>query len=162
MTKNPDVPEAAKGTINYIDDTTGQVIESANFAGSVGQKINYTTADSIKNWEAKGYNLVSNSFKDGEEVFTDGNNAFEVHLVHATTPVTPENPGKPGEPVDPSNPDDPHKYPDNYVPQDLAKTVTRDVTYVYADGSQAEAPVHQEVKFKVMDILISNWGVCNC
>lgn len=147
LTKNPDVPEAAKGTINYIDDTTGQVIESANFAGSVGQKINYTTADSIKNWEAKGYNLVSNSFKDGEEVFTNGNNEFEVHLVHATTPITPDNPGKPGEPVDPSNPDDPHKYPDNYVPQDLTKTVTRDVTYVYADGSQAEEPVHQEVKF---------------
>ena len=147
LTKNPDVPEAAKGTINYIDDTTGQVVESANFAGSVGQKINYTTADSIKNWEAKGYNLVSNSFKDGEEVFTNGNNEFEVHLVHATTPITPDNPGKPGEPVDPSNPDDPHKYPDNYVPQDLTKTVTRDVTYVYADGSQAEEPVHQEVKF---------------
>lgn len=147
LTKNPDVPEAAKGTINYIDDTTVQVIESANFAGSVGQKINYTTADSIKKWEAKGYNLVSNSFKDGEEVFTNGNNEFEVHLVHATTPITPDNPGKPGEPVDPSNPDDPHKYPDNYVPQDLTKTVTRDVTYVYADGSQAEEPVHQEVKF---------------
>ena len=147
LTKNPDVPEAAKGTINYIDDTTGQVIESANFAGSVGEKINYTTADSIKNWEAKGYNLVSNSFKDGEEVFTNGNNEFEVHLVHATTPITPDKPGKPGEPVDPANPDDPHKYPDNYVPQDLTKTVTRDVTYVYADGSQAEEPVHQEVKF---------------
>ncbi|MGS0679104.1 mucin-binding protein [Lactobacillus johnsonii] len=147
LTKNPDVPEAAKGTINYIDDTTGQVIESANFAGSVGQKISYTTANSIKNWEAKGYNLVSNNFRDGEEVFTNGNNEFEVHLVHATTPITPDNPGKPGEPVDPSNPDDPHKYPDNYVPQDLTKTVTRDVTYVYADGSQAEEPVHQEVKF---------------
>lgn len=147
LTRNPDVPVAAQGSINYIDDTTGQTIESANFSGNVGQKINYTTAGSIKNWEAKGYNLVSNNFKDGEEVFTDGKNAFEVHLVHATTPVTPENPGKPGEPVNPTNPDDPHKYPDNYVPQELAKTVTRDVTYVYADGSQAEAPVHQEVKF---------------
>ena len=147
LTKNPDVPEAAKGTINYIDDTTGQVIESANFAGRVGQKISYTTANSIKNWEAKGYNLVSNNFRDGEEVFTNGNNEFEVHLVHATTPITPDKPGKPGEPVDPANPDDPHKYPDNYVPQDLTKTVTRDVTYVYADGSQAEEPVHQEVKF---------------
>ncbi|WP_195340752.1 mucin-binding protein, partial [Lactobacillus paragasseri] len=147
LTRNPDVPVAAQGSINYIDDTTGQTIESANLSGNVGQKINYTTAGSIKNWEAKGYNLVSNNFKDGEEVFTDGKNAFEVHLVHATTPVTPENPGKPGEPVNPTNPDDPHKYPDNYVPQELAKTVTRDVTYVYADGSQAEAPVHQEVKF---------------
>lgn len=147
LTRNPDVPVAAQGSVNYIDDTTGQTIESANFSGNVGQKINYTTAGSIKNWEAKGYNLVSNNFKDGEEVFTDGKNAFEVHLVHATTPVTPENPGKPGEPVNPTNPDDPYKYPDNYVPQELAKTVTRDVTYVYADGSQAEAPVHQEVKF---------------
>ena len=160
LTKNPDVPVAASGSINYIDDTTGSTIESANFSGSVGQKINYTTAQSIKNWEAKGYDLVSNNFKDGDEVFTDGKNAFEVHLKHATVPVTPDKPGKPGEPVDPSNPDNPHKYPDNYVPQDLSKTVTRDVTYVYADGSQAEAPVHQEVNFTgngVLDLVTGGY-----
>ena len=160
LTKNPDVPVAATGSINYIDDTTGSTIESANFGGVVGQKINYTTAQSIASWEAKGYNLVSNNFKDGDEVFTDGKNAFEVHLVHATVPVTPDKPGKPGEPVDPSNPDNPHKYPDNYVPQDLSKTVTRDVTYVYADGSQAEAPVHQEVNFTgngVLDLVTGGY-----
>ena len=128
LTRNPDVPVAAQGSINYIDDTTGQTIESANFSGNVGQKINYTTAGSIKNWEAKGYNLVSNNFKDGEEVFTDGKNAFEVHLVHATTPVTPENPGKPGEPINPNDPDGP-KWPEGTDENSVKRTGTQTIHY---------------------------------
>ncbi|WP_309431969.1 mucin-binding protein, partial [Bacillus thuringiensis] len=31
--------------------------------------------------------------------------------------------------------------------KDATKTITRDVTYVYADGSQASAPVHQTFTF---------------
>ena len=125
LTRNPDVPVAAQGSVNYIDDTTGQTIESANFSGNVGQKINYTTAGSIKNWEAKGYNLVSNNFKDGEEVFTDGKNAFEVHLVHATTPVTPENPG---EPINPNDPDGP-KWPEGTDENSVKRTGTQTIHY---------------------------------
>ncbi|TSO25505.1 YSIRK-type signal peptide-containing protein [Lactobacillus sp. LL6] len=146
LTKKPETPVAANGSITYIDDTTGNVLEGGNFSGVVGQNISYTTKDRITHYESMGYKLVSNNFDDGKEVFTNGENKFEVHLAHLTTPVTPDKPGKPGEPVDPNNPDGP-KYPDNYQPQNLTKTVTRDVTYVYTDGSQAQSPVHQEVKF---------------
>ena len=148
LTKNPEVPVAANGSITYIDDTTGNVLASATFGGNVGQKINYTTADKIANYVSQGYNLVSNNFNDGNETFAKDGNVFEVHLVHATTPITPENPGKPGQEVpNPNDPEHPHKIPANFVPQTLTNTVTRDVTYVYEDGSQAEAPVHQTFTF---------------
>ncbi len=148
LTKNPEVPVPANGSITYIDDTTGNVLASATFNGNVGQKINYTTADKIANYVSQGYNLVSNNFNDGNETFAKDGNVFEVHLVHATTPITPENPGKPGQEVpNPNDPEHPHKIPANFVPQTLTNTVTRDVTYVYEDGSQAEAPVHQTFTF---------------
>ncbi len=146
--KTPVTPTPANGSIVYIDDTTGNTLENASFGGNVGDKINYTTADRIANYEKKGYNVVSNNFHDGQETFTNGENKFEVHLVHATTPITPENPGKPGQEVpNPNDPNNPHTIPDNFVPQTLTKTVTRDVTYLYEDGSQAETPVHQTFTF---------------
>ncbi len=148
LTKNPEVPVPANGSITYIDDTTGKVLASATFGGNVGQKINYTTADKIANYVSQGYNLVSNNFNDGNETFAKDGNVFEVHLVHATTPITPEKPGKPGQEVpNPNDPEHPHKIPANFVPQTLTNTVTRDVTYVYEDGSQAESPVHQTFTF---------------
>ena len=148
LTKTPEVPVPANGSITYIDDTTGNVLASATFGGNVGDKINYTTADKIANYVSQGYNLVSNNFNDGNETFAKDGNVFEVHLVHATTPITPENPGKPGQEVpNPNDPEHPHKIPANFVPQTLTNTVTRDVTYVYEDGSQAEAPVHQTFTF---------------
>ncbi|MDO5007272.1 MAG: mucus-binding protein, partial [Lactobacillus johnsonii] len=76
--KTPVTPTPANGSIVYIDDTTGNTLENASFGGKVGDKINYTTADRIANYEKKGYDLVSNNFKDGQEVFTDGENKFEV------------------------------------------------------------------------------------
>ncbi|WP_225349405.1 mucin-binding protein [Limosilactobacillus reuteri] len=148
LTKNPEVPVPANGSITYIDDTTGNILASATFGGNVGQKINYTTADKIANYVSQGYNLVSNNFNDGNETFAKDGNVFEVHLVHATTPITPEKPGKPGQEVpNPNDPEHPHKIPANFVPQTLTNTVTRDVTYVYEDGSQAESPVHQTFTF---------------
>ncbi|MBB1079594.1 YSIRK-type signal peptide-containing protein [Limosilactobacillus sp. STM2_1] len=131
-TKTPEVPvtpEVANGSITYIDDTTGQTLESASFGGNVGSKINYTTADRIANYEGKGYELVSNNFKDGNETFVKGDNKFEVHLKHATTPVNPDHPGA------------------GYTKTDLDKTITRTVKYQYSDGSQAHTPVEQSVNF---------------
>ncbi|MFK4887361.1 MucBP domain-containing protein, partial [Lactococcus petauri] len=55
--------------IHYIDDTTGTTLKSDKATGDSGSSINYTTEDKIKEYEAQGYELVSNSFKDGSEVF---------------------------------------------------------------------------------------------
>ena len=110
-------PVAANGSIVYIDDTTGNTLESASFGGTVGGKINYTTADRVTYYEGKGYNVVSNNFHDGNETFKEGNNKFEVHLTHVTDT------------------------------KNVTKTVTRDVTYIYEDGSRADTPVNQSVTF---------------
>ena len=138
-------PVAAAGSIDYIDDTTGSHIESASFAGNVGTKINYTTAGSIKKWEAKGYDLVSNNFKDGDEVFTNGENTFEVHFKHGTTTVTPDKPGIPGTAVDPKNPINPNdpdpkspKYPEGTTKNNLTKDSTQTIIYHYSDGSKPD------------------------
>ncbi|WP_168184604.1 mucin-binding protein, partial [Lactobacillus xujianguonis] len=73
---------------------------------------------------------------------------FYVTFKHGTVPVTPDNPGTPGQEVpNPNDPNNPHTIPDNFIPQTLTKTVIRDVTYVYEDGSQAEAAVHQIFTF---------------
>ena len=147
--------------ITYIDDTTETKLDSKDASGKFGQTITFATAPAaeIENYKKKGYVFVSNNFDNQTYQAVDSNNVFEVHFKHGTTTVTPGNPGKPGDPVDPKNPDDPHKYPDNYTPETLKKTITRDVTYVYADGSQADTPVHQEVIFKgngVLDLVTGN------
>lgn len=154
----PVTPTATTGSITYVDQTTGSTLESASFGGNVGDKINYTTADRIAYYESKGYDLVSNNFVDGQSTYSSeaSKNIFQVVLKHATTPVTPDNPGKPGDtvPKNPNNPNEPtHTYPDNYKPETLTKTITRDISYVYDDGNQASTPVHQEVTFTGKGVL---------
>ena len=111
-------------------------------------------ANKIKEAQNKGYELVSNTYPtDG--VFDkdkDTDQEFTVTLKERVVPVTPDQPKTPGTPVDPTNPEGP-KYPAGLEEKDLNKTVTRKITYVYADGTpvlnEDKTPkvVTQEVKF---------------
>ena len=93
-------------------------------------------ANKIKEAQNKGYELVSNTYPtDG--VFDkdkDVDQEYTVTLKERVVPVTPDQPKTPGTPVDPNNPDGP-KYPAGLEEKDLNKTVTRTITYVYADGT---------------------------
>ena len=147
--------------ITYIDDTTKNNLDSQAAIGKFGQAITFATAptDEIDRYEKQGYVLVSNSFNNQTYQAVDSNNVFEVHFKHGTTTVTPGNPGKPGDPVDPKNPDDPHKYPANYTPETLTKTITRTIEYHYVDGTKDPNPVKQSVTFKgngVLDLVTGN------
>ncbi|MEO5283626.1 mucin-binding protein [Limosilactobacillus allomucosae] len=85
--KDTPVPyvQVVTGTIKYVDDTTGKTLSSSDLpSGTVGSKINYTTADKIKSYEDQGYELVSNDFTDGSQVYEKVGNDFVVHLKHAT------------------------------------------------------------------------------
>ncbi|WP_235312759.1 mucin-binding protein, partial [Ligilactobacillus salivarius] len=85
--KDTPVPyvQVVTGTIKYVDDTTGKTLSSSDLpSGKVGSKINYTTADKIKSYEDQGYELVSNDFTDGSQVYEKVGNDFVVHLKHAT------------------------------------------------------------------------------
>ena len=111
-------------------------------------------ANKIKEAQNKGYELVSNTYPtDG--VFDkdkDTDQEFTVTLKERVVPVTPDQPKTPGTPVDPNNPDGP-KYPAGLEEKDLNKTVTRTITYVYADGTPVlnedgtPKTVTQEAKF---------------
>ena len=143
---------AVAGTIQYIDDTTGALLdEKALPEGEVGAKINYTTADKIKNYQDLGYELVSNNFSDGTQTYAKDGNDFVVHLKHATKTITPEDPATPGQPI---NPKGNAEYPNGVAKDDLSDTVTRTINYVDADGNpvkggpNGETTIKQTVTFK--------------
>ena len=108
----------------------------------------------IKELENKGYELVSNTYPEGGKFDKDKDTdqEFTVTLKERVVPVTPDQPKTPGTPVDPNNPDGP-KYPAGLEEKDLNKTVTRTITYVYADGTPVlnedgtPKTVTQEAKF---------------
>ena len=108
----------------------------------------------IKELENKGYELVSNTYPEGGKFDKDKDTdqEFKVTLKERVVPVTPDQPKTPGTPVDPNNPEGP-KYPAGLEEKDLNKTVTRTITYVYADGTPVlnedgtPKTVKQEAKF---------------
>ena len=108
----------------------------------------------IKELENKGYELVSNTYPEGGKFDKDKDTdqEFKVTLKAKEVPVTPDQPKTPGTPVDPNNPEGP-KYPAGLEEKDLNKTVTRTITYVYADGTPVlnedgtPKTVTQEAKF---------------
>ena len=142
----PPVANTVTGKVTYIDDDKkGKVLDTDSFSGKVGDKIDYTTAGEIQDYVNKGYELVSNNFKDGDEVFTNGENTFEVHFKHGTTTVTPDKPGIPGTAVDPKNPINPNdpdpkspKYPEGTTKNNLTKDSTQTIIYHYSDGSKPD------------------------
>ena len=111
-------------------------------------------ANKIKEAQNKGYELVSNTYPEGGKFDKDKDTdqEFTVTLKERVVPVTPEQPKIPGTPVDPQNPEGP-KYPAGLEEKDLNKTVTRTITYVYADGTPVlnedgtPKTVTQEAKF---------------
>ena len=130
--------------------------EPISETGTNGEKLTKAeeVANKIKEAQNKGYELVSNTYPtDG--VFDkdkDTDQEFTVTLKERVVPVTPDQPKTPGTPVDPTNPEGP-KYPAGLEEKDLNKTVTRKITYVYADRTpvlnEDKTPkvVTQEVKF---------------
>ena len=108
----------------------------------------------IKELEKKGYELVSNTYPENGafDKDKDKDQEFVVTLKAKVVTVTPDQPKTPGTPVDPNNPEGP-KYPAGLEEKDLNKTVTRTITYVYADGTPVlnedgtPKTVTQEAKF---------------
>lgn len=80
----------AKGnvTINYIDDTTGKTLETVPLEGQVGDKVNYSTASKITEYENKNYVLVSDGYPKSSITFTEGTQTYDVHFKHKTETVT--------------------------------------------------------------------------
>ena len=126
--KNVPVPYAqvVAGTVTYIDDTTGKTLSTYDIPkGTVGSKINYSTTETINNYEKQGYVLVSNNYPT-DAVYKVSGNDYQVHLVEGVQPITPDTPPT----------DVPTGTPENAQPSALKKDVSLTVKYVNSDGSQ--------------------------
>ncbi|MCT3477333.1 LPXTG cell wall anchor domain-containing protein, partial [Lactobacillus delbrueckii subsp. lactis] len=131
--------DAQKAKVAYIDDKTGKTLKTDSLTGVTNAKSGYTTADSIKTYQALGYKLVSDDTKGAEIVFDneDGKDqSYTVHFIHDTITVDPENPGK-GSAV----------YPDGTDKAGLTDTVDRTISYKMSDGSKAPASVKDSLTF---------------
>ena len=80
-----------KAVVKYIDDTTKKVLATKELTGKTNTDSKYTTQDSIKNYLAKGYDLVSDN-TNGKSIIFDSKDAvdqnYEVHLKHHISNVT--------------------------------------------------------------------------
>ncbi|MEO5290484.1 mucin-binding protein [Limosilactobacillus allomucosae] len=135
------------GTIKYVDDVTGKTLDEFELPiGEVGSLIGYTTADQIKQYEERGYELTSSDFVDGTQIYAKTGNDFVVHFKHAIQVVTPNdpNPVTPGDPINPNYPDGPY-YPADVSRANLVKDATQTIHYVGA-GDQTPSDKVQTQK----------------
>ncbi|MCC4382261.1 MucBP domain-containing protein, partial [Limosilactobacillus reuteri] len=135
-TVNPKPAVDQIAIVNYVDqdNNNAQIATSGDLTGKAGDKINYSTADQIKQLEAQGYVLVTDGFPAGAtfDDNADQNQVFTVVLKHGHAPVGPNNPHDPGTPVNPDEPNGP-KWPakDTYT-----KEYTSTVHFVDNNGNK--------------------------
>ena len=73
-------PASAK--VTYIDDTTGETLETKDLNGLYGQTDPYQTAATIKKYTDKNYELVSDNYPTNGVTYNETLQTFEVHLRH--------------------------------------------------------------------------------
>ena len=107
-----------KAQVRYIDDTTGETLETKELTGDYNTTDAYRTAETIKKYTDKNYELVSDNYPADGVTYNTTYQKFEVHLRHKTAPV------------------------------EETKTVTETIKYVYENGDQAATPKVQKLDFK--------------
>ncbi|WP_423788431.1 mucin-binding protein, partial [Lactiplantibacillus plantarum] len=134
-----------KGSVSYVDDTTGTTLKTDSISGTTGSKSSYSTSGNIADYKKQGYELVTDGYPadltfDNDDT-TDQN--FTVHLKHQLTPVNPTDPQTPGAPINPDEPDGP-KWPTS---TNYDKTVNETVSYVDQNGHVVAKPHTDSVNF---------------
>ncbi|MCD5487265.1 mucin-binding protein [Lactobacillus delbrueckii] len=76
--------DTQKGSVSYVDDTTGKTLKTDSISGTTGSKSSYSTSGSIADYKKQGYELVTDGYPadltfDNDDT-TDQN--FTVHLKH--------------------------------------------------------------------------------
>lgn len=140
--------------VRYIDDILNETLATVELGGNVGAKAGYSTADRIKYYEDRGYELVSDNYPKDDITFSEVPQHYQVHLQHKVTPVNPENPQEPDTPINPNDPNSP-VWPDGTDKSSLTKLINETVHYVYKDGSMAAQDVNDQVIFN-HEIIIDN------
>ena len=121
----------SKGSVSYVDDTTGKTLKTDSISGTTGSKSSYSTSGSIADYKKQGYELVTDGYPADLTFDNDDKTAqnFTVHLKHQLTPVNPTDPQTPGAPINPGNPDGP-KWPEGTDKSSVTQTVIRTVNYL--------------------------------
>ncbi|WP_174721074.1 mucin-binding protein [Streptococcus periodonticum] len=119
-------PASAK--VTYIDDTTGETLETKDLNGFLGQTDPYRTAETIKKYTDKNYKLVSDNYPTNGVTYNETLQTFEVRLSHKVALVKE------------------------------TKTVTETIKYVYEDNTEAAATKVQTLDFERINMkdLVTN------
>lgn len=112
-------------TINCADKITGKFIKSNKISGKVKSESNYSIANEIKELEAKGYELISNVYGNGNK-FEKNDQTFNVELKHKIENYSNSN---------------------NPLNLSLSKQVTNTINYRYENGEEAALSVKQTITF---------------
>lgn len=78
------IVDEARATIKFMNDTTGQQLFSTTIKGEINTNPGFNTAAKIKEFTAKGYELVSNGVPQNPLSTNLVDNVYEVHLKHGT------------------------------------------------------------------------------
>ncbi len=75
-------PDIQRLTVNYIDKTTGETLKTDTKEGSTNTDSQYTTTDSIKDYESQGYVLDNDETNGQPIIFDDNTQADQIYNVY--------------------------------------------------------------------------------
>lgn len=151
--------------IEYVDQDTGHTLKVDTKNGKSGETFDYSTTDTIADYEKSGYELVHDGFTENDgnlnnktfdsyDDVPDGqrpetiNQKWKVTLKHKKITVTNDDPKDPDGKITTDKGYD-HNYPTGVSETDLNNTVRRNISFIYTDsGNQAYPTETQEVAYK--------------
>ena len=154
--------------IEYVDQDTGLALKVDTKNGKSGKTFDYSTTDTIADYEKSGYELVHDGFTENDgnlnnktfDSYDDVpdsqrpetiNQKWKVTLKHKKITVTNDDPKDPDDKITTDKGYD-HNYPTGVSETDLNNTVRRNISFIYTDkpeGSNQAFPTEtQEVAYK--------------
>ena len=154
--------------IKYVDEDTGHTLKVDTKNGKSGETFDYSTTDTIADYEKRGYELVHDGFTENDgnlnnktfDSYDDVpdsqrpetiNQKWKVTLKHKKITVTNDDPKDPDGKITTDKGYD-HNYPTGVSETDLNNTVRRNISFIYTDkpeGSNQAFPTEtQEVAYK--------------
>lgn len=154
--------------IKYVDEDTGHTLKVDTKNGKSGETFDYSTTDTIADYEKSGYELVHDGFTENDgnlnnktfDPYDDVpdsqrpetiNQKWKVTLKHKKITVNNDDPKDPDGKITTDKGYD-HNYPTGVSETDLNNTVRRNISFIYTDkpeGSNQAFPTEtQEVAYK--------------
>ena len=154
--------------IEYVDQDTGLALKVDTKNGKSGETFDYSTTDTIADYEKSGYELVHDGFTENDgnlnnktfDSYDDVpdsqrpetiNQKWKVTLKHKKITVTNDDPKDPDGKITTDKGYD-HNYPTGVSETDLNNTVRRNISFIYTDkpegSNQAYPTKTQEVAYK--------------